>query len=373
MIAAPTAYAWEPTDEQVAARFGVALDRVVRFDLNTSPSPPPLAARILASGDFGRSLSEYSPSDYRPLAEAAAAAYGVEPSELLVGAGADEILDLVAKAWLRPGGTAVVPEPTYSLYRALTEQRPARAIRVPRLGPDAGYALDLGAIRAAARGADLVWLCDPNNPSGLAEPDGTITALLDALAADARAHDHAAPVVMVDEAYAEFAGRPLVDLDRGYPRLILVRSLSKAYALAGIRVGFAISARATIAAMEPYRPPGSLAVPSVAIGAEALRDRPAMLANVARLTAERDRLAAELGAMGWTVGPSVANFLLVDLGSAVRAASVADGLCRAGLVPRTFPASHPLADHIRLTVRAPADDDRLLATMRSLAATEVLE
>lgn len=373
MPASPTGYAWEPTDEHVAARFGVPLDRVVRFDLNTSPSPPPLAARILASGDFGRSMSDYPPSDYRPLTEAAAAVYGVEPSQVLVGAGADEVLDIVAKTWLPPGGTAVIPEPTYSMYQVLTEQRPARAVGVSRLGPEAGYALDVEATRTAARGADLVWLCDPNNPTGLLEPDGAIAGLLAGLAADARADGRAAPLVAIDEAYAEFAGRLRVDLERGYPRLVIVRTLSKGYALAGIRVGFAVAPRSTIAAMEPYRPPGSLAVTSVAIGTAALRDGPTMLANVTRVSAERDRIAAELAAMGWSMGPSpTTNFVLVNLGSATRAGSIVDDLCRAGLVPRTFPADHPLADHIRLTARGSADNDRLLAAMRTLATTEVL-
>jgi histidinol-phosphate aminotransferase len=372
MAAIPAGYAWEPTDEHIAARYGVPLGRVVRFDLNTSPSPPALAARILASGEFGRSLSDYPPSDYRTLAEAAAAAYAVEPAQVLVGAGADEVLDVAAKAFIPAGGTAVVPEPTYSMHRVLTEQRPARVIRVRRLGPDAGYGLDQAAVRAAARGADLVWLCDPNNPTGLPERDGAIAALLADLAADAVAAGRAAPLVVVDEAYAEFTGRLAADLDRGYPRLVLVRTLSKAYALAGIRVGFALASRETIATMEPYRPPGSLAVTSVAVGTAALRDQPAMLDNVARVSAERERLAGELGSMGWSVRPSATNFLLLDLGSIARAVAVVDGLCRDGLVPRTFPAGHPLADHVRLTMRSPADNDRLLEAMRTLAATEVL-
>ena len=369
---APAGYAWEPTDEQIAARYGVPLERIARFDLNTSPTPPPLAVRILAAGDFGRPISEYPPSDYRLLVEAAADAYGVERDELLVGAGADEILDLLAKAYLPPGGTAVVPMPTYSMYRILAEQRRARAIRVPRLGPDEGYRLDPGATRAAARGADLVWLCSPNNPTGLPEPEGAIADLLAGLQADARAGGRVPPLVVLDEAYVEFAGGSLVGLRHRHPRLAVVRTLSKAYALAGIRVGFAIAARETIAPMEPYRPPGSVALTSVAIATEALRDRPTMLANVALLAAERERLAAGLRAAGWAVGPSVTNFLLVDLGSATRAGAVADGLCRAGLVPRTFPGDHPLAGHIRLTVRAPVENDRLLATVRSLVASEVL-
>ncbi|MCU0483920.1 MAG: aminotransferase class I/II-fold pyridoxal phosphate-dependent enzyme, partial [Chloroflexi bacterium] len=215
--------------------------------------------------------------------------------------------------------------------------------------------------------------CDPNNPTGGLEPEGSIAGLLAGLLADARAAGRTPPLVVIDEAYAEFAGRLEADLDRGYPRLVLVRTLSKAYALAGIRVGFAIADPAIIAVMDPYRPPGSLAVPSVAIGAAALRDGAAMLANVAAVSAERDRLAAELAAMGWSVaGASTTNFVLVDLGSPARAGLVVDGLCGAGLVPRTFPAGHPLVGHVRLTARGPADNDRLLARMRALLTTEVL-
>jgi len=114
-------------------------------------------------------------------------------------------------------------------------------------------------------------------------------------------------------------------------------------------------------------------VPSVAIGAAALRDRQAMLANVALVSGERDRLATELKAMGWSVAPaSTTNFVLVDLGSVERATAVVAGLGREGLVPRTFPGGHPLASHLRLTARGPADNERLLAAMRTLVTAEVL-
>ncbi|HSK51309.1 MAG TPA: aminotransferase class I/II-fold pyridoxal phosphate-dependent enzyme, partial [Clostridia bacterium] len=113
----PTAYAWEATNEQVAARYRVPIESIVRFDRNTSPTPPALVDRLLAAGRFDAPLSEYPPSDYRRLTEAAAARYGVGFDELLVGAGADEVLDLVAKAFLGPGTTAVLPAPTYAMYR----------------------------------------------------------------------------------------------------------------------------------------------------------------------------------------------------------------------------------------------------------------
>ncbi|HSW43013.1 MAG TPA: histidinol-phosphate transaminase [Patescibacteria group bacterium] len=364
---APAAYAWEATDEQVAARYGVPIERIVRFDLNTSPRPPDLALRLLRSGDYGRAISEYPPSDYRELVAAAAARYGVEGRELLVGAGADEILDLLAKAFIAPGARAVIPTPTYAMYRVLTEQRPGQPLLVPRTPAARGYALDPEAVRAAARNAALVWLCDPNNPTGLPEPDGAIADLLAGLLADAESQGRAAPVVVLDEAYAEFVGRSQVALRAAYPRLVVVRTASKAYALAGMRVGFAIARPELIAEIAPYRPPGSVAVPSVAVVAAVLRDPDAPADNVARVARERERLAAAFAASGSPAHPSVTNFLLVDMGSRAAARTVADGLLARGLVPRTFGADHPLAGHLRFTVRDEAEDDRLVEAFAALA------
>ena len=361
----PASYSWEATDEQVAERYGVDPATIVRFDLNTSPQPPALAAELLAAGRFETPLSEYPPSDYARLVAAAATAYGVEPDELLVGAGADEILDLVGKAFLPPGSTAVVPTPSYAMYRVVTEQRGAAQVSTPRRGPAEGWAMDIEAVRAAARSASVVWLCSPNNPTGLPEPEGTIERLLDDLATDARADRREPPIVVLDEAYAEFAGTTLLPLRLAHPNLIVVRTASKAYALAGLRVGFAVARPERIARMAPYRPPGSVSTVSVTVVTEALRQPAAMLANVERVTAERARLTAGLTDAGWRVGPSVTNFLLVDFGDAAIAAAAADTLLRHGLVPRTFGADHPLAGSLRLTVRDRPDDDRLVKAARA--------
>jgi histidinol-phosphate aminotransferase len=365
----PSAYAWEATDEEVSERYGVPIERIVRFDLNTSPAPPELALRLLRSGDYGRAISEYPPSDYRELVLAAAARYGVGARELLVGAGADEILDLLAKAFIPPGATAVIPTPTYAMYRVLTEQRAARPVLVPRAPADGGYALDPAAVRAAARGATLVWLCDPNNPTGLPEPDGAIADLLAALRADAEAERRPAPVVVLDEAYAEFVGRSQIPLRDAYPRLVVVRTASKAYALAGMRVGFAIARPELIAEVAPYRPPGSVAIPSVAVVTAALRDPDVLAANVARVARERSRLAAAFDAAGFPARPSVTNFLLVDMGNPLVARAMASGLLARGLVPRTFAADHPLAGQLRFTVRDEAEDGRLIVAFAELAST----
>ena len=365
---APISYSWEATDEEVSARYGVPVDEIVRFDLNTSPVPPGIAARVLAAARFESPLSEYPPSDYRRLIDAAAVRYEVAREEILVGAGADEILDLAGKAFLPAGSSAVIPTPTYAMYRVVTEQRAARTIAVPRLGAADGWALDEPAVREAAREAAVIWLCSPNNPTALAEPSGTIERLLDGLASDAAADGRRPPAVILDEAYAEFVGRSLAYLRASYPRLVVVRTASKAYALAGLRVGFAIAVPETIAEIAPYRPPGSVSTVSVTVVTEALLARDALAANLARVERERGRLAAGLRDAGLDVGPSVTNFLLVGLGSPERATAVAEGLLARGLVPRTFGAAHPLSDHLRVTVRDTAENERLIAATREITA-----
>jgi len=357
----PTAYAWEATDEEVAARYGLPIEAIARFDLNTSPTPPAVAERRLARGAFETGLSEYPPADYRRLVDAAARRYGVNREDILVGAGADEVLDIAAKAFLPAGSIAIIPSPSYAMYRVLSEQRAAVVTAVPRRGAADGYAIDLDATRAAARGASLIWLCSPNNPTALPEPDGAIAGLLDSLAADAVTNQFRPPAVLLDEAYAEFVGQSLVELRRSYPRLVIVRTLSKGYGLAGLRVGFAISDPATIAEMAPYRPPGSVSVVSVSVATAALEDDTATDANLERVVGERARLARALAEAGWSIGPSVTNFLLADFGNPERAAAVAEAMLRRGLVPRTFGPTHPLAAHLRLTIRDTAQNDRLIA------------
>ncbi len=363
---APSTYAWEATNEEVARRYGLRVDEIVRFDLNTSPLPPEMVGRILAAGTFETPLSEYPPSDYARLVAAAAARYGVATDELLVGAGADEILDMVGKTFLAPGQAAVVLPPTYSMYRVVTEQRGAAVIDVARRPASDGWILDADAVRQAARSAAVVWLCSPNNPTGLPEPDGVLASLLADIAADADGDARPRPIVVIDEAYAEFVDWSALGLRSAYPDLIVVRTMSKAYGLAGIRVGFAVAQPAIIARMAPYRPPGSVSTVSVTVATEVLGSDGVARDNIARVVAERPRLVAALRAAGLTVHESVTNFVLVGLGSAERAGQVADGLMCRGLVPRTFGQGHPLAAYLRLTVRARAENDRLIATITDI-------
>ncbi len=376
--AKPASWSWEATNEAVAEKYGLALEQVVRFDQNTSPAPPDLVAALLGAGRFEVAVSEYPPSDYRRLIDAAAARYGVTFEEVLVGAGADECLDLSAKAFIPHGGAAVVPVPTYPMYGILTDQRGAETIRVPRRPAEEGFALDVPAMRAAITAAastradtsrpavDLVWLCNPNNPTATREPDGRVAELLSALRADAEAAGRPLPTVLLDEAYVEFGSESLLALRDSYPRLVVLRTLSKAYGIAGLRVGFAIARPEVIEEIAVYRPPGSVSVVSVDVGAALLADPQICGDRVETITAERGRFIAALREAGWDVKESVTNFVLVEFASPEAADVAAEGLLQRGLIPRTFPAGHPLDHCIRLTVRSREQDDRLVAAAREL-------
>ena len=375
----PASWSWEATNEAVAEKYGLPIEQVVRFDQNTSPAPPELVPRLLAEGRFEVAVSEYPPSDYRRLIEAAAARYGVTFEEILVGAGADECLDLAAKAFIPHGGSAVVPVPTYPMYGILTDQRRAATIRVPRRPAAEGFALNVEAIRAAVADAaktradttrpavDLVWLCNPNNPTATREPDGRVAELLQALRGDAEAGGRPLPTVLLDEAYVEFGSESLLSLRDAYPRLVVLRTLSKAYGIAGLRVGFAIARPELIEEIAVYRPPGSVSVVSVDVGAALLADPNIAADRVETITAERGRFVAALRDAGWDARDTVTNFVLVEFATPNAADVAAEGLLTRGLIPRTFPAGHPLDHCIRLTVRSSEQDDRLIEAARELA------
>jgi histidinol-phosphate aminotransferase len=357
---APQVYDWEPSNAAIAAQYGIDPATVLRFDLNTPPTVNPVALEVL-DGPFETSLSEYPDADYKVIADAAAAYTAVDPSEILVGAGADEVLDTIAKAFLPTGGRAIIPIPTYAMYGVHTSQRGATADTVLRLPAEQGFRMDLQQILARLPGANVVWLCSPVNPTGLPETPDDLATLLDAAAA----LGPNGPLVVVDEAYFEFAPETLVPFRSRYPGLIVVRTVSKAFALAGFRVGFAIAQRATIARLEAYRPPNSISAVSAKVAAAALARADETLARVRTTITERARFAAALEAIAIEPLPSVANFLLLRIGTYEEAGSLTEALQRGGVVPRFFGPSHPLAGYIRVTVRGPEQDDRLVALAKA--------
>ncbi len=358
LAAASNVYTWEPPNRVIAARYGLQPRDILRFDTNTSPAAPAYLLDVLP-GPYDPSLNEYPDATYAELAEAAAAYVGADASEILVGCGADEVLDIIAKSFLAPGQGSLVPVPTYGMYAVLAAQRDARPLAVPRLDAGVGFALDLPAMLARLPQAAVVWLCRPNNPTGAPETRAAVERLLETGAA----LPAGGPIIVVDEAYIEFQPASVVDLRTRYPALIVVRTISKAFALPGLRVGYAVAQRPTIARLERVRPPGSVSTVSATIAAAALRRPELAAANAAALGAERDRLAAALADIGLPPYPSVTNFLLCRIGEPSHAEAVTEHLLRHGLVPRTFGHDHPLRGHLRFTVRDRAQDERLLEVL----------
>jgi histidinol-phosphate aminotransferase len=311
-------YEWSPSSAEVAARHGLRPEQVLRFDQNTPPLPG--VPQLPLAESFAQ-LNEYPDGTFRRLREAAAAYSGVAPAQIVPGAGADELIFLCAKTFVAPGRRAAVFPPTYGLYRIATQLEGAEVVTDPD-------------------GADLIWLCNPNNPTGELREPGELAAL-------ARANPQAA--VVVDEAYWEFAGVTCVPLVAELPNLIVLRTLSKAFGLAGLRVGYAVAAPETAAELERRRPPASISGPAARIAAAALRE-PRL--DVEATVAERERMRESLDTAGYDAPETHGNFVWVrseePLGERLEAA---------GLVVRIFP------EGIRISLRRPAENDLVLEAL----------
>jgi len=331
-----TRYTWQPTSAEIAERYGLAPDRIVRFDQNTAPFPTRWTSPIVDARSSA--LNDYPAASYRPLREAAARYTGVDPTNVVPGAGADELIILAARAFLQPGDRAVGFTPTYPLYRIVTEQQGVVFDAVPG---DPVIGLD----------AELTWLCLPNNPTGTRTADETVEKILNATSG----------IVVIDAAYGEFTGDRWAPWIERYDRLLVLHTLSKGFGLAGIRVGYAIGNPALVDAIDGIRPPGSISTLSEAVAIDALDHPDRMRDTVQRIVAERERLRGRLIDLGYDVPPSHANFLLSHVGPG--AADLAAGLMREGLVVREFPHMPELAEHLRFTIRSKADNDRLIETI----------
>jgi histidinol-phosphate aminotransferase len=333
-------YEWEPPSASIARQAGVPEDQVVRFDTNTFPWP---GASLDALPP--EPVNEYPDTSYAALTEAIAQYVDVPTDRITVGAGADEMLDLIAKAYIDASSRVLLSHPTYPMFRILTEMAGGSIDEVRAID----LHLDRRAFLERGRDARLIWLCNPNNPTGELLPLDFVEEL--AVATDG--------VLVVDEAYFETSCVTAVPLIDQMPNVVIVRTLSKGFGLAGVRVGYALAGAAISDALRRVRPPGSISVVSAALGVQALTDAAGMRQRVRQVNDERARLRRELQALGLEVRDSAANFLLVRTGR-----SAASALLKKGLVVRTFPATSLLAEYIRVTVRRPAENDRLVAAIR---------
>lgn len=324
----------------------------IPLDANESPWPGP--------GDAAARLQRYPEPQPPALVAALAGLYGVDAARLLVTRGSDEGIDLLLRATCVPGrGAIVTTPPTFGMYAVCARLHGARVREVPLRDAGDGFRADLDVVgdAALAAGARLVFLCSPGNPAGDVIPLAGIAALAARLAGTA--------LVVVDEAYGEYAGvASAASLPGAGANIVVLRTLSKAHALAGARIGCVIAPPGIAAALRRCQAPYPLPAPSVAAALEALA--PAALARtrarVRRICQARDRLAARLRELPAVrrVDASGGNFLLLRLFDPEAALA---GWRAAGIAVRDMRALPALPDAVRATVGTPRQNAALLEAL----------
>jgi histidinol-phosphate aminotransferase len=288
---------------------------------------------------------------------------GVTPDMVCAGTGSDELLDLVLRLF-DPAAIVNLP-PTFGMYPFLGKIAKAGVINVDR-GPAPHFGVDFAAVAAAVdAGASVVFAASPNNPTGGMLTHAEVRALCAASAGKA--------VVVVDEAYAEFAapGASSAGLVAAHPNLIVMRTFSKWAGLAGLRVGYSVAAPVVNAALMSIKQPYNVNV-AADVGARAALAHAGkiMATQVAPMLAERDRMTAALAGLGWLAPmPTSSNFVLFRVAAPYVAAEVVAGLRARGVLVRYYPSGR-LAGYLRVSAGRPADTDRLLAVIADIGASQ---
>ncbi len=304
------------------------------------------------------------PTDAAGLVAAVAAARGVAPENILPGAGSSDLIFRAFRHWLRPGSRALILDPTYGEYAHVLEQ--VIGCTVDRLPLDRAddYALNLDRLRAAfARGYDIVALVNPNSPTGRHIPRDDLESVLRAAPAHTR--------VWVDETYVEYGGphASLESFAAASENVIVAKSMSKVYALSGARVAYLCAGPHQLEALRALTPPWVIGLPAQVAAVRALQDPAYYEKRYAETAALREHLAAGLCALGWTVLPGIANFLLCHLpasgpdADAIVRRARADGLFLRDAV-RMGARLGPHA--IRLAVKDAATNSRMLAILQNV-------
>ncbi len=353
------AYHPGPSVDELRRRYGV--DEVVRLNRNEDLFEPFPGALEAAAAELAN-VWMYPEESYSEFREAVAAWIGTTPDRIVPAHGTQALIGTLAALLLDPGDAVVVPRPTYGLYAQVCTGRGAVVHRVPLRD----LRVDLDALAAAARdvGARLVWICDPNNPTGsLARPDEW-RAFLDALPDGC--------VVVVDEAYGDYVelesrlGRER-DVEAGRP-LVVLRTLSKLFGLAGLRLGYAVVDPELARYLNVVQEPFNVNRAALAAGLACL-SRPEVIDERRRaVAAARELLCERLAEAGAEPMPSQTNFVLVRVG--VDDAALARELAEEeGLLVRTG-SEYGLDGYVRITVGPPALMERVAAAIGRLIAAD---
>jgi histidinol-phosphate aminotransferase len=335
----------------------LAASGIAQLASNESPLPPHPKVVEAISAAAG-AMNRYPDPDATLLRRRIAERYDTEPARVAVGNGSCEILLAAAEALCEPGAEILYAWPAFSMYPYLPALTGAREIRVPL---DESEAHDLEAMAAEVTAAtQLVLVCNPNNPTGTHRPAAEVAAFCEALPARV--------TVVLDEAYVEFQAHDdpdaTVDLLAGFPNLVVLRTFSKCYGLAGLRVGYALGSPKFRAAVDAVRQPFSVNALAQAAGAEAILHQDDVARRVEATVAERAKVEDGLRGLGLATAETHANFSWIDLGEAEEADVVA-GLAERQIAVRPgTPLGSP--GHIRVSYGTSHENARFLAGLGEL-------
>ncbi|HWI65747.1 MAG TPA: histidinol-phosphate transaminase [Symbiobacteriaceae bacterium] len=333
---------------EVQREYGV--NEVIKLASNENPlGPSPLALQAIRQA--AEQVHIYPEASSRDLRQALSAHVGLPEDWLMVGNGSDELLKLLAASYIRPGDKVVVPGCSFPNYRTVSEVFGAQVTEVPLVAET----MDLQTMAAQAQGARLVFLCRPNNPTGGVFPEDAFRHFMTAVAPET--------LVVIDEAYHEFDETEFDSLGllRSHENLIVTRTFSKAYGLAGLRVGYGMARPEIWQACYRVREPFSVNVPAQMAALAALQDGAHLDATVSNNKAGKAFLAHLCEELELPYVPSQANFVLIDLGRP--AGPVYEALLRQGVIVRPMAGSgRPTC--IRVTIGTPGEMERFAVALR---------
>ncbi len=327
----------------------------IKIDQNENPHdvPEALKRRVLEQA-LARPWSRYPAFDPRELIEKLAAFSGWRADGILVGNGSNELIEAVLLVTVGERTKVVIPEPTFTLYGLLTRIMGGQVVGVA-LGKDLEYDVEALSRTRRESWAPLTIVCSPNNPTGGVLSPSEVDRLC----------EEGDGLVVVDEAYHEFSGQTVVPLLDRHPNLVVLRTFSKAMALAGLRIGYLLASPELVGEINKARLPYNLNFVSQLAALAAIDEYPSLAATVARITAAREGLFQELGAIpGIRPFSSQANFILIEMAAKAPSAVSAELLAQ-GILVRDVSAYPRLSRCLRVSVGTEAENRSLLTALRT--------
>ena len=346
--------AYEPIEppEILAERFGIPREQIVKLDANENPyGPSPKVLEALGAFD---GYHRYGDAEQRKLRARLGDYTGVPPECIVAGHGSDELIDLLLRAALDAGDGVIDCPPTFGMYSFSTRVAGGRLLEAPRRDD---FTLDVDAVRKAAPKAKVVFVASPNNPTGNMLSGDELEALL-----------ATGLLVVVDEAYSEFAGESFAALTQARDNLVVLRTFSKWAGLAGLRAGYGIMPATLAEVLMHMKPPYTPNIAAEVAMLASLEDRERLMDSVQAIIAERERMSRMLSALEFIdAQPSRANFLLCRL-NGWSGGDLRDGLAERGVFVRYFDTPR-LQDYVRISVGTASDTDRLAEALGEVVDT----